>query len=580
MFDKTNVKEDYLVQINGKQFTHHIKKPSWAWGLLLSLLFFSCVDESSRKGKPLIERIGSGATSEELFCTLSYNIVEESCINSCPVGTRVASVQEIADAKAELTNLNLEQARFNKIIGDIDAANEVCVDGSGILRPNNEVFVDAGFCACQNGQAFSTNNCQATCAGRSNDTNLTLVGRVNVGPTIALNSELGTLSGWCRNEITGSDFRGPACQLEATGGGSTRFVDLIVPVNSNTFTANIEVLPKEITHVLRIRETGSGSNVQSNAFQIYLKDPETDTNNPVGPLKIMPTSKYTCIFRSRTTLPDGTQSFQKHARQHFYFAATVTPPALPAGDPLIICHDVQVHGEDDSSEYPRLELIPQYFAVWDQSDPRFNDGDIDGVIDINEEITEEFKIKTNQQNNGSVSLNLFSVFPWQNLPAANGFKDITNANLGLVMIPFVDNFNRGKCPTQEDYLSDNALFQIIGDKVGVDTEGLFMAESEALQDGQGGNIQDIIMIREKDLKAVGFFLQGTTKFKADEASMGSQTIKFYFPFDPINPLVKKTTQQLYTVRFPDQIGKNGVQTGIVQGTRPPDKRFACIPAIN
>jgi hypothetical protein len=555
-------------------------------GFVASLfLLLSCVDESSRKGKPLINRIG-GTAEEVQFCALTYNIVEESCINSCPIGTRVASVQEIADAKTELNSLNLEEARLTQIFGDIDAANEVCINGSGVLRPDNEVFIDGGFCACKNGQAYSVNNCEATCAARSNDTNLTLVGRVTVGPQISLNSvfadnsDTGNLSGWCTNEIPGSDFTGPACQLEATGGGTTRYLDLIVPTDSNTFTVNIENLPKEVTNVLRIRETGSRSNVQSNAFQIYLKEPEADTSNPVGPLKIMPTSKYTCIFRSRTTLADGSQSFQQHARQHFYFAATVTPPALPAGDPLIICHDVQVYGEDDSSEFPRLEIIPQYFAVWDQSDPRFNDGDIDGIIDINEEITEEFKVKTNQQSNSSVSLKLFSIFPWQNLPAANGFKDITSANLGLIMIPFVDNFNRGKCPTQEDYLGDNALFQIIGDKVGVDTEGIYMAESEALQDGQGGNIQDIIMVREKDLKAVSFFLQGTTKFKADESSMGSQTIKFYFPFDPVNPLVKKTTQQLYTVRFPDQIGKNGVQTGVVQGTRPPDKRFGCIPAIN
>ena len=564
------------------KFTPKISKSFMIFGMIMSALLFSCVDESSRKGKPLVERIG-GTTEEAQFCTETYNIAEEACVNSCPTGTRVATVQEIADAKVDLGNLDLDADRLAQIIGDIDAANEVCVDGSGILRPNNEVFVEADYCACQNGQAFSVNNCAPTCAARSNDVNLTLVGRTTVGAPIALNSVfdenndgVGRLSGWCRREIPGSDFRGPACQIEAIGGGTSRLIDVDIPLNSNTFTANIESFPKETTLILRIKETGSGSNVQSSAFQLYLKDPDPSTNNPAGPLKIMPTSKYTCIFRSTSTNPvTNITTFEKHARQHFYFAATVTPPALPPGDPLVICHDTQIHGENDSSDLPRLELIPQYFAVWDQSDPRFNDGDIDGIIDINEEITEDFKIKTNQETNSSVSLNLFSVFPWPNMPNA-----AQPVNLGLVMIPFIDNFNRSQCPKQADYLGDNILFQIIGDKVGVDTEGLYMAESDQLDDGNNGTIQDVILVREKDLLEVAFFVQGTTKLKADASTMSNQTIKFYFPFDADNPLVKKSSQQLYTVRFPDQIGTGGVQTGIVSGTRPPDKRFACIPAIN
>lgn len=562
------------MQILKGKFTINSKRSFMILGMLLSCLFISCVDESSRKGKPLIERIG-GTVQEAEFCTLTYNIGEEECITSCPTGTRVASVQEIADAKTQIEALNLDADRQTQIFGDIDSASEVCVDGSGILRPDNEVFVQADFCACQGGQAFSVNNCAATCAGRSGDTNLTLVGRTVVGAPIALNSDLGTLSGWCRNEILASDFKGPSCQIEAIGGGSTRFVDIDIPLGSNTFTANIEGLPKETTLILRIKETGSGSNVQSSAFQIYLKDPETDTNNPTGPLKIMPASKYSCIFRSRSTNSvTNVTSFQAYARQHFYFASTITPPAMPPGDPLVVCHDTQIHGEEDSSDLPRLELIPQYFAVWDQSDPRFNDGDVDGIIDINEEITEEFKVRTNQESNSAVSLNLFSVFPWRNIPGGS------NVNIGLVMIPFIDQFFKGTCPTQEDYLGDDPLFQIIGDKVGVDTEGLYMAESDQIADGSGGTIQDIILVREKDLLDVAFFVQGTQKLKADENTMSSQTIKFYFPFDAANPLVKKSSQQLYTVRFPDQIGTGGVTTGVVTGNRPSDKRFACIPAIN
>lgn len=535
------------------------------------LLMVSCVDESGREGRKVISR--GGVTDDgPTFCNATFNISERACIDECPTGTRVATEDEIDEAKSELNGLGLDAADLEDILSNIDSAVEVCVNGSGILRPDNQVFIDKGFCACQNGNPASINDCTAFCSDKTVN-NITLFGKVSLGPDILFNESLGNLQNWCSTEIPGSDFVTPQCQLELFDGASTSFLNITIAGNS--FQAVLDTLDKDKTYVARIRETGSGSNVQSQPFQVRLKDFEEDDQNPEGPLKIMPVSQYTCIFLARQNQP--VESFTEFARRHFYFAASNTPPSLPPNQELTKCHDKQVFGQDDSPLFPRLELIPQHFAVWDQTDIRFNDGDVDGAIDINEEVTEEFRALT---GNSTAQLNLFSVFAWPNLPEIPDFKSIVNANLGFIMIPFVDAQNRGECPKQEDYLGDNPLYNIIGDKVGVDTEGLFMAESEPYLDANGSSIIDILMIRENQLKNVWFYFENGQHFVPDAITAGSKTVHFYWPLDPVNPYVRKSDQIIYTVRFPDQIGKNGVQTGIVEGVRPPDKRFACIPAVD
>jgi hypothetical protein len=534
-------------------------------------LMSSCVDESGRAGRAIIQRFG---TAEEVptFCQNTFNISERACINSCPTGTRVANATEIEEAKTELEGLNLDAADFTDIISNIDSALEVCVLGSGVLRPDNEVFIDKGFCACQAGKPVSINDCQATCQNKTQN-NMVLFGKVTVGPNIGFNDTLKNLEGWCNNEIPGTDFTGPACQLEVFDGDSTQF--LTINTVGNSFNVAVDSLQKERTYLARIRESQSGSNVQSQAFQFYLKDFEDESTTPEGPLKVMPVSQYTCIFFARQNEP--VVSFTEYARKHFYFASSNSPPSLPPSQPLTKCHDKQIFGENDSPLFPRLELIPQHFAVWDQTDIRFNDGDIDGVIDINAEVTEEFRIKT---GNTTAQLNLFTVFEWPNLPDTSSTPSGTSANLGFIMIPFVDQNNRGECPTQEDYLSNNPLYEVIGDKVGVDTEGLFMAESEPFLDAAGNAILDILMIRENELKQVWFYFENGQHFVPDEVTAGSKTVRFYWPLDKNAPYIRKSNQIIYTVRFPSEIGRNGVQTGIIEGVRPPDNRFACIPAVD
>ncbi len=538
--------------------------------LLFILLFASCVEDSAREGRPTITR--GASTPEPTFCSEIFNISARSCVSACPTGTRLANSQERSDAIAEVQAAGLEASDLEEILANINSAQGVCVQGSGVLRPNNQVFIENNVCACQGNKSATITDCEAFCSSKT-QANKTLYGTVTVGNEIQLNPVLGNLAGWCNTEIPGEDLVNPGCQLEAFDGESTRFLD--IAVSGNSFSVIVDQLQVEKTYLARIVETQSGSNVQSQAFQFYLKDPDTNTGKPTGNLKIMPVNQYSCIFFARQNQP--VESFVEYAKKTFYFAASNTPPSLPPETDLTKCHDKQIYGADDDPLFPRLDLINQSFAVWDQSDSRFNDGDVNGQLDINEDISQEFSDRT---GNTGTNLQLFSVFSWPNLPDLPNFKNPT-ANLGIIMIPFIDDNLLAECPDEEDYNnSNNVLYEILGEKIGIPTEGLYMAESEPFLDSSGNSVLDIRLIREGQLKKVWFYREGSQLRIPDASSAGNKTLHFYWPLDFNAPLVKKANSITYTVRFPDEIGKNGVQTGVVTGNRPNDKRFACVPAVD
>ncbi len=566
------------------------QKPEWnlftkAFALLAQafitiIIFTSCVAENPRSSK-LIEKFG---TAEEESCSTYYDVSSLTCRqNSCATGTHEATVDEIGQVKEELEELlaneDLTQDEYDDIIADVESAEVICVDGSGILRPDGEVFISGDICACKDGLPASINGCETTCAAKTATTNITLFGKVTLGPSILLNEELGNLSNWCNAEITGSDFTGPGCKLEFTDGDNTDYAEINIPANSNTFTVDLSTtsMQQDRTYIIRIVETESGSAVSSDTKQIRLKQYEEEDTTPSGPLNVSPVSQYSCILRQISTAPNGDISYVTIAKQHYYFASGNTPPSLPDDTPRYVCHDVQTYGEDDSILYPRLELT-QPFVMWTQDDTRFNDGDSDGVMDVNERMTEDYKIATGKENDASVNLELFSVFPWNSIPQIDGWKDSTQANIGIIMIPFVNSQNLAECPKQADYIGDNPLYNVIGDYVGVDTEGLYMAESEPYQDSQGNTIIDIIMIKESDLKQTWFYFENGKFLVPDTTTSRTKTIHFFYPLDKSAPYIQKASQVLYTVRYPDQIGRDGVSTGLVTGNRPPDNRFACIPA--
>jgi hypothetical protein len=144
---------------------------------------------------------------------------------------------------------------------------------------------------------------------------------------------------------------------------------------------------------------------------------------------------------------------------------------------------------------------------------------------------------------------------------------------------------RAFCPTQENYNGTDPTFKIMKDVVGVDTEGLYLAEKEpevlTTDDGTSTPApQDVLIIREGLLKQIWFYYENNTHFVPDAITATQKTIYFYWPADPINPLIRKSTQKIYTVRAPDEIGKNGSQTGLTSTIRPSDRRFGCVPALD
>lgn len=549
-------------------------------GMLPLILITSCVSENPRSSK-LIEKFG---TAVEESCSTYYDVSSLSCRqNSCATGTHEATADEITQVNEELEELlqneDLTQDEYDEIIANVESAKVICVDGSGILRPDGEVKISGDLCACKNGLPASINGCETTCASKTATANITLFGKVSLGPSILLNKELGNLYNWCNNEITGSDFTGPGCKLEFSDGDNTDYAEINIPVGGNTFTVDLSTtsMKQNQTYIIKIVETESGSAASSNTKQIHLKEYEEEDTSPTGPLNVSPVSQYSCILRQISTAPNGDISYVTIAKQHYYFASGNTPPSLPDDTPRYVCHDVQTYGEDDSILYPRFELT-QPFVMWTQDDTRFNDSDSDGVIDVNERITEDYKVATGKVNDASVELELFSVFPWNSIPQIDGWKGSTQANIGLIMIPFVNGQNLAECPKQSDYIGDNPLYNVIGDYVGVDTEGLYMAESEPYQDSQGNTIIDIIMIKESDLKRTWFYYEDGKFLVPDTTTSRTKTIHFFYPLDKNAPYIQKASQVLYTVRYPDEIGTDGVSTGLVTGNRPPDNRFACIPA--
>ena len=103
------------------------------------------------------------------------------------------------------------------------------------------------------------------------------------------------------------------------------------------------------------------------------------------------------------------------------------------------------------------------------------------------------------------------------------------------MQPFVNSrTNQSFCPDEDDYASNDPLFRVLSEVVGVPTEGIFMSEKdqESLFDCEGNFVSnpDLLLIRETDLKKVWFFFEGGKEVEPDEITATTKTIQFYFPF--------------------------------------------------
>lgn len=472
----------------------------------------------------------------------------------------------------------------DRVIDDNEKANQRSLADCPLpntVRPTKVIYVNRDFCSCLEGKLDLLNNCSSFCAGRPVTNVATLYGSVTIGPEVELHPLLGNLYNWCNVTLNEKEVA-PSCSLMLyNGSGYEAPLSVELTQNSNSFTVNLTSVSKNTTYVAHIVENSSGAVTTS--FQIRRVDPPDDESGTNGVLKMMPVSQYTCLRRNGNTTSSG--NYFNHAiRNHYFFPYNQNPPSLPPNSTYVVCHDKNMQ-EDDSPLLPRLELIPQVFSVWDQADARFYDvSPQNSKLDINDLIEAKLLEKGIKQE-----INFFGELTWPNWP----YTDANAPRLGYYLQPWLNNeTNRGFCPTQSDYNGNNPIFNILKELVGVETEAIFLAlrEAEVLRDKDGnpeidptsGEVtkapDDILIIRESLLRQIWFYFENGTHYRPDDITANNRTIMFYWPPDPINPYIRKSTQKIYTVTAPENISQSA-QYGIRTTLRPPDKRFGCVPKL-
>lgn len=276
---------------------------------------------------------------------------------------------------------------------------------------------------------------------------------------------------------------------------------------------------------------------------------------------------YTCKYKELRWYPPYVFDY---AKRNFFFNTLQRPPYLPADFREIVCHDTLQYGEPDSPLFPRLEERAS-FELWDMFCFDCGDRDQNGKIDLNEHISYEYRRRS---GNDGVELNPFSILRWEFVPKETLVWGHHKVNLGLLMTPFLNSANEAECPTKDDYKGDNLLYQILGEFIGIDTQGLWLAEGEPQVSTSGDTIVDYLLIRESELKSAWFYFEKGRHMIPDRYTASRKTIHFYYPIDPKRPYIRQGHQLMYTLRSLDEVGRSD-DAG--PGLRAPDKRIGCIP---
>ncbi|MBC7537548.1 MAG: hypothetical protein H7281_01905 [Bacteriovorax sp.] len=554
-----------------------LKMPAFIF-LTVALLSAGCVtDPGVLKKRGLVNDFS--ITKTTIGCGTSFLILSQPgvCTTSCasttttaPSGVHLASATELTTAKT---------AADAALLAKINGSAGLCVeDVVKTARPTNQIDIKSDFCSCINGKSDLISDCAATCASQPTSTSPTLYLNTIIGTDIALNTNLGNLYNWCHVPLNGETGQ-PQCFLSATDGATTiSNIPVTIGVGSNSLTANILSLALDKTYIVKIIESGTGSNAVSKEFQLRRKTQVVEDTTQLGALKVTPINQYTCMTYGGTVNTAGQILRTSYARVFYYFASNETPPPIPpaggSNQSQVVCHDEQLHPGNDSAEYPRLEMIPQALAMWDKADPRFVNLENTGLI-INKTLT------TRLYNEYHVTVNLIDIFKLINYPNRPTTTSTSTANipLGYMMVPFTDP-KTGKtfCPTQTDFNSTDPLFSLLKEYMD-DTEGLFLAEKEAETIQDVSNFKTIygtMFVTESTVKTYGFYIQNGLKIKADQSSMNTKTIYYYWPTSTTMDPMVAGNRKLFTVRSPNTLNGN-IPTGQSTTAVTTDKRIGCVP---
>ncbi len=510
--------------------------------------------------------ISSTTTITRMICTLLLSVLFVSCQDTIPTRTITKNSQSTGGSTGG---------------GDDD-------DDTTVTRPTGAITFKSDFCGCKDGKAVTYGNCSTFCASKSTGGREILYSSFTVTEAISLGG-FGSVYGWCTT-ILESEGANPKCLLETkTDDNAITNIDVTPLSGTNSITVDITDLAYDKTLVVTLFENNSKSRSNSVQFIKFSADTPILT---LGPLKNAPISQYSCIWRvAETDSSTGANYWMGMYRQHFYFLPRLPPAPITAGTSNLICHDISnpAYGATDDASYPRLELVQGAFNLWDTNDPRFYDNDGNSILDINDVIVQKTK------NFGATiptTTNFFTKFSWPGSPQLSSDAGNTNTNIGYYMYPWIDSTTfKSYCLTSTHYDSSNALFKALRDIIGVDTEGLYIAEkpAEAVTLSDGTTVageKDYILIRETDLKPVWFHLSGTNNTihtVPTDSTVKDQAVYFYYPVNKTSPYVKTSTQRMYQVKGADELNNSSVSgtgsssTGTNSTYPPHDRKIGCIP---
>ncbi len=495
-------------------------------------------------------------------------------------------------------NQNLPADRgFIELAGQTDGDDDV--DDGKLARPSGAVFFNQDtFCGCNNGKniLISNNTCNNICATQHPNTLGvdTLYVTFTLGAEVELEPRLGSARAWCETPL---DDGQPVCvvKVQSSDGGAAQQIDNLNFTGPNSLSINISQLGRGKAYLLSLFETTSSA--KSDALQL-VRPPE-GTGDPGGILAPQPVSQYSCVNRVLQTtasqVPDAPSTVEVLAafKQHFYFIDSLRPD--PVGqNPNMFCHNKDQVAQD-SETLPRLEEQTNALYLWADYDTRFQMDNGNTAIDkrvwtelrelgVNISATTQFfgKLTVSRGANVTESGNI-------NTPAA----------LGWYMRTFIDTTDPARpiayCPTQAHYEGSDKLFQVLGQYLQTDTEGIYLARREsAYYTPTGSTTQkclpdDLIIVRESDASQAWFYLntQRVPVRPTTVSELRNNTILFYYPYNFVSPTVRQSNQKLYTVITPGPnalrcVGEGGIPettntTAYNSTSVPHDKRFGCVP---
>lgn len=544
----------------------------------------SCIGDASVAKKRGVVKDFSVVKGNEEGCGTSYLNYEspyDTCTSLCSAGTatvagfHLATTTELAKVKTDLV------ADGNtSLLTIVNGSANLCMpDVTVETRPTNAIDIKNDFCSCISGKSDIINNCDSFCAAKTASDQPILYVNTLIGTEIALNSKLGNLYNWCSVQLANDDTTAQ-CMIVANDGTNEIRLPVNISSGSNSFNVNILSLAANRTWILKLVETKTGSGAQSKEFQIRRKVQTTDSTDVVGPLKVTPISQYTCMTYGGKVDSTGNIIRTTFARIFYYFASNEDPaPVAPAGgtnQSQIVCHDEQLHPGSDSAMYPRLELIPGAFSMWDKADTRFVAKTANGgKLTINKIL--EDRLASEYNITGS-TIELFRLVSYPNRPSTASSTS-TNIPIGYIMLPFTDTTS-GKtyCPVSTHYTGNQPLLNILGEYI-PDTEGLYLAEKQAETFLDGTTYKTLygtMFVRESTLKTYGFYIENGLKIKADSNSMNTKTIYYYWPTSTTADPLTEGGRKLFTVRTPSTLNGNR-PTGQSTTEATTDKRIGCVP---